>query len=126
MFSSNEAKTRFTCSGHSQFSCFNQAGPLRAVASTSLLLSSSMLIALVPMSAGLLTPLTCFHCETLDVSSILEAPLATKTCCLGWELCIHFNTVVPLDYKTATKNLYLMFLDYLFSQTQCHEFCLQF
>ena len=57
-------KIRFTCSGHSLSGRFNQAGPV----SHSLHLSSSMLIALVPMSAGLLIPLTCFHCETSVVS----------------------------------------------------------
>ena len=54
IFSSSEANIRFTCSGHSLSGRFNQAGPV----SHSLLLSSSMLIALVPRSAGLMIPLT--------------------------------------------------------------------
>ena len=94
ILSSSDAKIRFTCSGH--FSGrFNQAGPV----SHSLLLSSSMLIALVPMSAGLLIPLTCFHCETSVVSSISATRLATNTCCLRWELCIHCKTMVESDQK---------------------------
>ena len=75
ILSSTDAKIRFTCSGNSFSGRFNQAGPV----SHSLLLSSSMLIALVPMSAGLLIPLTCFHCETLVVSSISATRLATNT-----------------------------------------------
>ena len=93
IFSSSDAKIRFTYSGHSLSGRFNQAGPV------SLLLSSSMLIALVPMSAGLLIPLTCFHCEKSVVSSISATGLATNTCCLRWELCIHCNPVVESDQK---------------------------
>ena len=98
MFSSSDAKIRFTCSGHSLSVRFTQARPV----SHSLLLSSSMLNALVPKSAGLLIPLTCFHCESSVVSSISANRLATNTCCLRWDLCIHCNTVVESD-----KNLQL-------------------
>ena len=87
-FSSSEPNIRCTCSGHSLSGRFSQAGPV----SHSLLLSSSMLIALVPMSAWLLIPLTCFHYETSVVSSISATRLATNTCCLRWELCIHCST----------------------------------
>ena len=95
MLSSSETKTRLKCSGQSLCCHFNQAGPV----SPSLLLSSLMLIALVPMSAGLLIPLTCFHCETSVVSSISANRSATNTCCLLWELCINCNTVVESDRK---------------------------
>ena len=95
IISSSDVKIRFSCSGHSLSGCFNQAGPL----SHSLLLISSMLIALVPMSAGLLIPFTCFYCETSVVSSISATRLVTNTCCLRWELCIHFNAVVESDSK---------------------------
>ena len=95
MFSSSDAKIRFTCSGHSLSGRFNQAGSV----SYSLLLSSSMLIDLVPMPAGLLIRLTCFHCETSVVSSISATRFATNTCYLRWELCIHCSTVVESDQK---------------------------
>ena len=95
IFPSSDAKIRFTCSGHSLSGRFNQAGPV----SHSLLLSSSMLIALMPMSSGLLIPLTCLHCETSIVSSISATQLATNTFCLQWELCIHCSTVVESDQK---------------------------
>ena len=95
IFSSSEAKIRFTCSGHLLSGRLNRAGPV----SHSLLLSSSMLIALVLMSAGLLIPLTCFHCETSVVSSFSEIRWATNSCCLRWELRIHCNTVVDSDKK---------------------------
>ena len=78
IFSSSEAKIRFTSSDHLLCGRFNQADPV----SHWLLLSSSMLIARVPMSAGLLLLLTCFHCETSVVSSISATRLATNTCCL--------------------------------------------
>ena len=95
IFSLSDAKIKFTCSGHSLFGRFNQSGPV----SHSLLLGSSMLIARVPKSAGLLIPLTCFHCETSVISSISATQLATNTCCLRWKLCIHCNTVVESDQK---------------------------
>ena len=60
MFSSIEAKINFTCSGHSLSGPFNKAVPVRH----SITLSSSMLIALLPMSGGMLMPLTCCHFET--------------------------------------------------------------
>ena len=84
MFTSMEAKTKLTCSVYSLCVHFNQASP----ASHSLL-SSSMMIALVPMSAGLMKPLTILHCETLVVSNISASRSATKNCCLRWEMCIH-------------------------------------
>ena len=94
--SSSDAKIRFTYCGHSLSGRFNQqASPV----SHSLLLNSSKLIALVPMSAGLLIPLTWFHCETSVVSSISATRLATNTCCLRWELCIDCNTVVESDQQ---------------------------
>ena len=95
MFSSSDAKISFTCSAHSPSGRFNQAGPV----SQSLLLSSSILIALVPMSAGLLIPLTYFHFETLVVFSISSTRLATNTCCIRWELCIHCSIVVESEQK---------------------------
>ena len=90
IFCSSYSNISVTCSGQSLFARFNQAGPV----SHSPLLRSSMLIALVPMSAGLLIPLTCFHCETSVVSSVSVNP-----CCLQWKLCIHCNTVVESDQK---------------------------
>ena len=51
------------------------------------------------MSAGLLIPLTYFHCETSVVSSIAATQLATNTCCLRCETCIHCNIVVESDQK---------------------------
>ena len=64
IFSSSEAKVvHLLC--HSLSRCFNQAGPLSYL----LLLSSSMLIDVVPMSAGWLT-VTRFQGEALAVSSI--------------------------------------------------------
>ena len=117
IFSSSDVKNRITCCGHSLSGQFNKAGPLSHL----LLLSSSMLIALVPMSAGLLIPLTCFHCETSVVSSISATRLATDNCCFRWELCIHCNTVV----ESVQKLQLFMFLDYLYFQPHCHE-CLQF
>ena len=98
IFSSFEAKIGFTCSGHSLSGRFRQASTL----SHSLLLRSSMLNALVPITGGLLIPLTCFHCETSPVSSISATQLATNTCCLRWELCIHCITIVESDPKTTT------------------------
>ena len=51
------------------------------------------------MSAGLLIPLTWFHCETLVVSRISATLFATNTCCLRWELWIHCRTVVESVQK---------------------------
>ena len=95
MFSSSEEKKRFTCSDHSFCGRFNQIGPM----SHSLLLSSLMLIALLPMSVGLLIPLTWLHTETSVVFNISATRFATNTCCLRWELCIHCSTVVEYDPK---------------------------
>ena len=95
MFSLAEAKTRLVCSGHLLCGRFNQAGQM----SHSLLLNCSMLIALVPISAGLLIPRTCLYCETSDVFNISANRLATNTCCLLWDLCIHCSTVVKSDQK---------------------------
>ena len=114
IISSSDAKIRFTCSDHSLSGCFSQAGPV----SYSLLLSSPKLIAPVPMSAWLLIQLTCFHCETSVVSSMSATRLATNTCRLRWELCIHCSWVWP---KTATIYIHFVFLDYLFFQTDCHD-----
>ena len=66
IFSSPEAKIRFSCYGHSLSGRFNQAVPV----SHSLLMSSSILISLVPISVGLLIPLICFHFDISIVSSI--------------------------------------------------------
>ena len=49
------------------------------------------------MSAGLLIPLTSFHCKTSIVSSISAARLAENNSCLRWELCIYRETVVVSD-----------------------------
>ena len=95
ILSSSEAMDRFICSGHSLSGCFNQADPV----SHSDLLSSTMLVALVPMSAGLLIRLTCFHCEISVESSISATRLATNTCCVRWELCIYCNTKIEFDQK---------------------------
>ena len=111
IFSSPDAMIRFTCSGHSLSDCLNQAGPV----SHSLFLSFAMLIALVPISAGLLIPLTCFHCIQYLSHSIGHKHLFTM------------GTVYPLQYcswvwpKTATINLHFMFLEYLFLQLHCHD-----
>ena len=95
IFSSSETKIRFICSVHSLSGLYNHAGPV----SHSRLLSSSMLMALVPMSAGLLIPLFCSHCGTSDVSSISATLLATSTCCLRWELCNNSKTVFESEQK---------------------------
>ena len=87
-----ETETKFTCYGHSRCGQFNQAG----TRSYSLLLSSSMMIALVPMPTGLLIQLTCFHFKT---SVIFATRLTTITCCYWWKLCIHCITVVESDQK---------------------------
>ena len=94
-FSSTEARTRFTFYGHTLCDCFNQAGPV----SHSLFLSSSMLIFLVPISAGWSIPLTCFHCETFVVSNISVTQLAKNTWCLHRELCINCSTIVEFEQK---------------------------
>ena len=99
-----------TYSRHLLCNRFNQAGPM----GPSLLLSSSMLIALVPMSAGLLIPLTCFHCETIFVSKISATRLATITCCLRWELCIHGCTIVESVQKLQQCNFMQSRLSVLF------------
>ena len=72
MFSPSEANNWFSCSGHSFSGRFNKTG----AASKSLLARFSMLIALVPTFAGLLIPLTCFHCENkmYFVSHVLDRP----------------------------------------------------
>ena len=86
-------KDKVTCSGHSLCGRFNQACPM-----SHSLLTSLMLIALVPLSVGLLIPLTFLHCETLVVFIISATRLATNTC-LRWELCILSSTVVESDQK---------------------------
>ena len=53
-FCTSEAKIKLTCSGHLFSACFNQASPVSGL----LPLRSSTLIACVPVSAGLLIPLT--------------------------------------------------------------------
>ena len=94
IFSSSDAKIRFTCSGHSFSGRFNQAGPGGPITSTKFLD-----VDLVPISTGLLIPLTCFYCETSVVSTISATRLATSTCYLRWKPCIHCNTVVESDQK---------------------------
>ena len=89
IFSSSDAKIKFTCSGHSLSGRFKKADP----ASYSILLSSSRLIALVPLSAGLLIPLTCFHWETSVVFIISAPQLATNTVAYD-------GTVYPLQYHS--------------------------
>ena len=73
-FCSSEANSKFTCSGHSLSDYINQAGPVSHL----LLLSWSTSMALAPMLAGLLIPLTSFHCETSVVSKNSATRLATK------------------------------------------------
>ena len=65
-FSSSEAKTRFKYSDDSVRACFNQVGSL----SHSILLRSSIMIALALVSSDLLIPLTSFQSEALVESNI--------------------------------------------------------
>ena len=116
IFSSSEAKNRFTCSGHSLSDRCNQAGQM----SRSLLLSSSMLIALLLMPAVLLIPLTYLHCETSVVSSISSTRSATNTCCLWGELYIHCKTVVESDQNwNCLSSFHVLWLSAL--STDCHD-----
>ena len=75
------------------------------------------------MSAGLLKPLTSFHCEISIVSNTSATRLAKNNCCLRWELCIYRNTVVVSDQNC---NLHFLFLEYLYFQAHCHDCRLQF
>ena len=117
IFSSTEAEIRFTCSVHPLSGRFYQAGPV----SRSLLFRSSISIAPLPMSAGLLIPLTCFHCEASVVSSISATQLATNTCCLQWQLGIHFNIIVESDQKWQLFYVHLVFSDCSIFQPHCHK-----
>ena len=101
MFSSSAAKTRLTCSGHWLSGCFNQAGPV----SHSLLMSSSTLMALVPISAGLSIPLTCFHYEKsvlYPVSQPLDWPQTLVVC---------GESYVSIRPETVTVYLHLVFFE---------------
>ena len=98
LFSSFEAKTRLTCYGHSLCGRFNNSGQM----SHSLLLNSSLLIALVPISAGLLIPLTCLRCETsvYPISQPLDWP---QTLVVYDGICV--STAVLLLSPTKNCNI---------------------
>ena len=95
ILSSSEAKTDLVCSAHSRPGFLNQARPV----SHSLPLSSSSLICLALISAGLWKLLTCFHWEKSVLSSHSATRLATNTCCLWGGLGIHCSSVVESDQK---------------------------
>ena len=92
---SSQSNFKFSCSGHSLSVCFNQSGPV----SHSPRLNWSTLMALVPMSAGLMIQFTWLHYELSVVSQIFANRLATNTCCLQWELCIVCRKVVESAQK---------------------------
>ena len=95
MLSSSKANIGFIWSGHSRSGCFNHAVSV----SHSILLGSSIMVALAPISAELLIPLTYLHCEKSFVHNISATRLPRNTCYLRWKLCIHLNTVVDWQGK---------------------------
>ena len=92
--SSSEAQFKSTHSGYSLSGCFKQAGPV----SHSLRFSSSLLIALVPMSTWFLIPLTCFHWEASQLPSWNETLVVYNRSC---------NTVVESGLKLKLFNFIL-------------------
>ena len=122
IFSSSESKVRLICSGHSFCGRFNQAGPV----STPFHLSSLMIIALVPTSASLLTPLTSFQYgknQLYPVSQLLDWP---QTLDVNNESCVSnakHLLIMTTKCLCCLRSLFLDYLFYLFNLTEITAAC---